>query len=702
MRLRSITLSGFRSFAETETIDLSGITLGAVVGPNHSGKTSILRGIEYALYGPAHGEARSLVNRDSSAMQVALALDVSGSTYTITRSHRGDGTGHKVSVVLDGEQVSSRDLATTQTYINDLIGMDRDVARATWMAMQGDIESLAQMDGPSRRAVFTSAFGLERFEPLARAAKAERKKVSEALADAQGRLSGLSSAITLDPALSHLDDEGLTDAIDTLALMAEERSRANRARAEVDRLAPAVDRAEEAVASFPYAVEALDWARRNAEEARESLAQAQSRASARRAELDAVAARPEVAALTEELSGARARVASAGTGPVFNDLREALTTARIAEQSAASLVSELSERLSVVGAAHDGTCENCGQHLSPQALDHMRTTATESLARVRDEHEAAVAGVAGASAALDEAVVRDRTEAEAALAEVVDRHREVVESASKEAREGLAAAEDAVREALTAQRAAESELAVAQRNEREASRSADARDRLVAELGAARAEMADAESSLAALTVLPGAETLRADDLVAERTLRRAVADNTAVAAGLRTEVSQARDRLEALDLLVSAFSPSGIPMTILSATTEEVAHDANDLLDDMGSPLQVSIDASGSGVDLVVDGSEWSSLSGQERFFVALSLRLSLGRAVARRVGSGIGTMLLDEGWGSLDEDHAQRAVDALSALTDRVSILTVTHVESVGEQAPMRIEVDATSGTSRATRVG
>ena len=52
MRIKSLTLSGFKSFADKTTIEFQdGLT--GVVGPNGSGKSNIIEMRRYYVHGPA-------------------------------------------------------------------------------------------------------------------------------------------------------------------------------------------------------------------------------------------------------------------------------------------------------------------------------------------------------------------------------------------------------------------------------------------------------------------------------------------------------------------------------------------------------------------------------------------------------------------------------------------------------------------------
>ncbi len=82
------------------------------------------------------------------------------------------------------------------------------------------------------------------------------------------------------------------------------------------------------------------------------------------------------------------------------------------------------------------------------------------------------------------------------------------------------------------------------------------------------------------------------------------------------------------------------------------------------------------------------SSLSGGERFLVSLALALGLGTMTAER--DDVGSLFLDEGFGSLDEDSLEQALEALDALRQAGrQIGVVSHVARLAERFEVRVEV-------------
>ncbi len=87
------------------------------------------------------------------------------------------------------------------------------------------------------------------------------------------------------------------------------------------------------------------------------------------------------------------------------------------------------------------------------------------------------------------------------------------------------------------------------------------------------------------------------------------------------------------------------------------------------------------------------ATLSGGESFMAALSLALGLSDVVQAYAGGiRLDTLFIDEGFGSLDPDALEQAIDVLCELqTSGRMIGIISHVSELKDQMPVRIEVAA-----------
>jgi exonuclease SbcC len=91
--------------------------------------------------------------------------------------------------------------------------------------------------------------------------------------------------------------------------------------------------------------------------------------------------------------------------------------------------------------------------------------------------------------------------------------------------------------------------------------------------------------------------------------------------------------------------------------------------------------------------------ISGGEEDLANLVLRLSISEMIAERAGQPFSLLILDEVFGSLDENRRHNVVDLLRRLQDRFEqVILITHIESVREglDRVVTVRYDEESGTS------
>ncbi|WP_276819657.1 SbcC/MukB-like Walker B domain-containing protein, partial [Mailhella massiliensis] len=95
-------------------------------------------------------------------------------------------------------------------------------------------------------------------------------------------------------------------------------------------------------------------------------------------------------------------------------------------------------------------------------------------------------------------------------------------------------------------------------------------------------------------------------------------------------------------------------------------------------------------------------NLSGGESFLVSLALALGLAQMAGRNVR--VDSVFLDEGFGTLDEEALNTALDMLSALHEKGKVIgIISHVQAVRDRVPVQIAVEpAGNGRSRLSGPG
>jgi exonuclease SbcC len=102
-----------------------------------------------------------------------------------------------------------------------------------------------------------------------------------------------------------------------------------------------------------------------------------------------------------------------------------------------------------------------------------------------------------------------------------------------------------------------------------------------------------------------------------------------------------------------------------------------------------------------LIQGSEARPvISGGEEDIANLALRLAISQMIADRAGQPLSLLVLDEIFGSLDEERRGAVLDLLRSLADRFpQVILITHIETVREgfDRVIRVEFDAEQGTAR-----
>ena len=107
--------------------------------------------------------------------------------------------------------------------------------------------------------------------------------------------------------------------------------------------------------------------------------------------------------------------------------------------------------------------------------------------------------------------------------------------------------------------------------------------------------------------------------------------------------------------------------------------------------------------LDLAAEERPTDNLSGGETFIVSLALALGLAQMASSNVR--IDSLFLDEGFGTLDDDSLEKALNALSSLNAQgKTVGLISHVDQIKERIPSKIIVkrSAQPGVSRLEGAG
>jgi exonuclease SbcC len=295
------------------------------------------------------------------------------------------------------------------------------------------------------------------------------------------------------------------------------------------------------------------------------------------------------------------------------------------------------------------------------------------------------AAIGDAPADYDERRHRDvqgRIRALEPLALEAERLRVVGERAAASREELAVATRERTRamETATTLRMRLTDLGYSEEAHREAQEAADAaeRGRREAELALARAK---GESGAAAEAV-QAAERRRQEWTARER-------DSTATARDLALH--------QELDRALSDLRGE-LNATLRPDLSDLASSFLRDLTNGRYTELELNEDY---GAILLDDGDPKLVISGGEEDVANLALRLAISQMIAERAGQPLSLLVLDEIFGSLDEDRRTAVVDLLRSLADRFpQVILITHIDSVrdGFDRVIRVGLDVARGVATA----
>lgn len=152
------------------------------------------------------------------------------------------------------------------------------------------------------------------------------------------------------------------------------------------------------------------------------------------------------------------------------------------------------------------------------------------------------------------------------------------------------------------------------------------------------------------------------------------------------------------------ALSKDGIQALLIEEALPEIEQEANELLSRLtDNQTHIFIESlrdlkkggTRETLDINISDSNgirpYEMFSGGEAFRLDFALRIALSKLLARRAGTSLQTLIIDEGFGSQDEEGLSRIMDVLYKIQDDFEkIIIVSHLATMKDQFPVHFIVD------------
>lgn len=741
MKLESIALRNFLSHHETNFCP-GDARLVTIVGSNGAGKSSLLDGMAYALFDAARGRTDDLLTLGQTDMSVRVEFTYAGARYAVTRGRTAKAGGKSyLELAVDDPArgmwipLTGDSIRETQAKINDLLRVDAEAFAAAVLLAQGKMDAFAEAGGTARKGILSTAIGLDIYPRAEAEAKARAVAQENQLANGRAEAERLDAELQAVPELE-------ADLIVHREAIAHHTS-------EVEGFTAARAAAVSGILGLATDLAALAGAGAELERIDAELAQLRTdwAAAGGRARI----AQDERDRAKHVLTGeSEVVVAIARAATLHGELETQLATQR----AYAAYETEIRTRRAAIEAA---AYAQTGVLAAYQADLRNATRDVDRLVEAQTSLKPITCPKCGAEIRIDQADIAGTLKAARAhLAELeaappkgnltVERERGSIERMEiKQAELGY---DPAILTGLHAEAAAVA--ATAARGELiEASRALVATStEAIAQAATERAAIDDRGKSARwarglVAERIAGGDELRAMKLLlderqamAEEQLKleqRALTISSALEARDSDRLVQLADvgrRREVLEegmaaltrdagrlrKLSQAFGVTGIPTRIIEGVLPELTEHAQALLDDLRPGLTLELRAQrakkdGKGLiealDLIVrdDAGErpLAMFSGGERMSVSLAIAVGLSRLIARRAGTALRTLVIDEPDG-LDAEARRAFGQALRMLAHQGElerVLLVSHHEDLAEVGDSQYRVTKTDHGSVVTQL-
>jgi len=178
-------------------------------------------------------------------------------------------------------------------------------------------------------------------------------------------------------------------------------------------------------------------------------------------------------------------------------------------------------------------------------------------------------------------------------------------------------------------------------------------------------------------------------------------------------KIAQKKSEIEEHRVMIAALGKDGIQALLIESVIPEIEYEANKLLASLSDQnAQIFIeslrDLKSGGTKETLDIKiadnagirPYELFSGGEAFRIDFALRIAISTLLARRAGTSLQTLIIDEGFSSQDEDGLQLIMDAIYKIQDRFAkVIIISHLPALKEQFPVHFMIEKTASGSQVT---
>jgi DNA repair protein SbcC/Rad50 len=175
-----LSLKNFLSYTEA-SLDFTGLHTACICGANGAGKSSLLEGITWAIWGECRAvSADDAISNGAMDVRVDFTFKMHGETCRIIRTRQREGNGVlEFQIQTSDEQfrtLTQKNSRSTQALIDDYLKIDYDTFINSAYLRQGKADEFMLKKPAERKQILADLLKLDRYEQLADRAKESAKQ----------------------------------------------------------------------------------------------------------------------------------------------------------------------------------------------------------------------------------------------------------------------------------------------------------------------------------------------------------------------------------------------------------------------------------------------------------------------------------------------------------------------------------------------
>lgn len=717
-----LKLSNFTSYGESvPELDFTKFHLAAISGPNGAGKSSLLDAITWALWGwsRAGDSSDELVHLGASDMYVEFSFELDNHNFIVKRRRSKKGGGQTALELWSGNpstrstrsgqvNLTEGTIKETQEKIIELLHLTFETFTNSSFLRQGHADEFTTKGPTDRKRILADILGLSHYDEL-------EEKSKEKVKEAQTKLQLLEyQLLEIEAELSQKDisqekkvlaEKKISEIETQIATLEKELKSLGEQKATLIATSEQQNKLKQTLAELN-------------KELSDILVQGKSRAEKiKQLEKELL----DLPVLDEKLKELKALEKQREEYSLLQQKKLELENKLTLEKSSLALKNQgkqtLDKRLEEVKnhlAALEKTmarCPTCGQEIGKSQKEKVKKEylsekkkISEQLSEIKTTNE-------------ESQIKKLQTEIDSIKLDG-DKFREIVDKLNE-----LSSLQAKREKLIAAQATLESETKVVQELRTQFSNKKGQIEKLDAEVK----KLPNLSADLERIQIQTNQKELELNNLrTEEKETRNLLGQATElisrveqlekVAVQKKQEKANLGREKESFEELALAFGKKGIQAMIIETAIPEIEDGANRLLDRLTNgrmkvrfetqrETKTKLESGEKGIVETLDikildemgERPYENYSGGEQFRVNVAIRLALSKLLTRRAGARLQFLVIDEGFGTQDQEGRTKIVEVLDSIKDDFEkILIITHLEELKEEFPVRIEVSKNSDGS------